>query len=88
MSESIEKMVSQLITMVGKVLEGQAEAKTEMAEMKAEMSEIKTEIVLVKNRLDDIDDKLTYLTSDVELIEQKNLQNEKEINRIKKQIQA
>ncbi|GAB6159237.1 hypothetical protein JCM39194_24370 [Desulfotomaculum varum] len=37
-------MVSQLITMVGKVLEGKAELRTEMAGMKAEIANIKAEM--------------------------------------------
>ncbi|MEW6695859.1 MAG: hypothetical protein ACOY35_10915 [Bacillota bacterium] len=112
MSESTEKMVSQLITMVGKVLEGQAEMKAEMDElkvdmaelkadmdemkfdmdemkadmneMKADMAEAKVERVQIINSLEDINNKLSYLVADVELLEHDNLQNKKEINRIKK----
>ncbi|MDO7786301.1 hypothetical protein [Desulforamulus aquiferis] len=98
MSESIEKMLSQLIT---RVWEDQKEIKFEMLEMKsnivemkseivvitADISEIKTEIVQINNRLTGIDDKLSYLTSDVRLLEQKTLQNEKELNRMKKQVE-
>lgn len=122
MSESIEKTVSQLITMVGKVLEGQTEMKadiagikTEIADMKADITGMKTDIAYMKadmahmktemaymkgeiseanadraeirDTLNDINTKLTYLVSDVDLLEKDNLQNKKEINRIKKHLE-
>ncbi|SHE38299.1 hypothetical protein [Desulforamulus putei] len=122
-NKNMEQMVSQLITMVGKVLEGQNDLKAEMTGMKveinemkaemagmkaeinemkaemagmkaeiheirAEMNEMKAEIIEIKNRLNDIDGKLVYLTADVELLEHETRQNKKEINRIKKQIEA